>query len=63
MMAEIAIRREKSIALTGAKGPVWMRGDGAMIFRAVRNLAENAIKTPRPARPSNSRLAMTAVSR
>ena len=44
MMAEIAIRRDRSIALTGAAGPVWVRGDGAMIFRAVRNLAENAIK-------------------
>jgi signal transduction histidine kinase len=48
MMAEIAIRQEKSIALTGAKGPVWIRGDGAMIFRAVRNLAENAIKHTPP---------------
>jgi signal transduction histidine kinase len=44
MLAEIAIRQNRSIALTGANGPVWVRGDGAMIFRAVRNLVENAIK-------------------
>jgi signal transduction histidine kinase len=48
MMAEIAIRQDRSIALTGADGPVWVRGDGAMIFRAVRNLAENAIKHTDP---------------
>ena len=48
MMAEIAIRQDRSIALTGTEGPVWVRGDGAMIFRAVRNLAENAIKHTAP---------------
>jgi signal transduction histidine kinase len=48
MMAEIAIRQDRSIALTGTNGPVWVRGDGAMIFRAVRNLAENAIKHTAP---------------
>jgi signal transduction histidine kinase len=48
MMAEIAIRQDRSIALTGTTGPVWVRGDGAMIFRAVRNLAENAIKHTAP---------------
>lgn len=48
MMAEIAIRQDRSIALTGTDGPVWVRGDGAMIFRAVRNLAENAIKHTAP---------------
>jgi signal transduction histidine kinase len=48
MMAEIAIRQDRSIALTGAAAPVWVRGDGAMIFRAVRNLVENAIKHTAP---------------
>ncbi|HUE63491.1 MAG TPA: HAMP domain-containing sensor histidine kinase [Rhizomicrobium sp.] len=48
MMAEIAIRQDRSIALTGTNDPVWVRGDGAMIFRAVRNLAENAIKHTAP---------------
>jgi signal transduction histidine kinase len=44
MLAEIAIRQNRSIAVTGASGPVHVRGDGPMIFRAVRNLVENAIK-------------------
>jgi signal transduction histidine kinase len=44
MLAEIAIRQNRSIAVTGTEGPVTVRGDGAMIFRAVRNLVENAIK-------------------
>jgi signal transduction histidine kinase len=48
MMAEIAIRQDRSIALTGAAVPVWVRGDGAMIFRAIRNLVENAIKHTAP---------------
>lgn len=48
MMAEIAIRQDRSIALMGTTAPVPVRGDGAMIFRAVRNLAENAIKHTRP---------------
>ena len=48
MLAEIAIRQDRSIALTGANGPVTVRGDGAMIFRAVRNLVENAIKHTAP---------------
>jgi signal transduction histidine kinase len=49
MMAEIAIRQDRAIALTGTASPVWVRGDGAMIFRAVRNLVENAIKHTPPA--------------
>lgn len=48
MLAEIAIRQGKSIALMGHTAPVWVRGDAAMIFRAVRNLAENAIKHTAP---------------
>lgn len=48
MMAEIAIRQDRSIALGGAAQPVLVRGDGAMIFRAVRNLVENAIKHTPP---------------
>jgi signal transduction histidine kinase len=48
MMAEIAIRQDRSIALAGAAQPVWVRGDSAMIFRAVRNLVENAIKHAPP---------------
>jgi signal transduction histidine kinase len=44
MLAEVAIQKGKSIALLGAERPVWVRGDASMIFRAIRNLVDNAIK-------------------
>ena len=44
MLAEVAIQKGKSIALFGAERPIWVQGDAAMIFRAIRNLADNAIK-------------------
>ena len=34
----------KTIALTGAEAPVWVRGHTEALFRAVRNLVENAIR-------------------
>jgi len=48
MLAEVAIRQDKAIALLGAERPVWVLGDATMIFRAIRNLADNAIKHTRP---------------
>ncbi|HEX4371405.1 MAG TPA: HAMP domain-containing sensor histidine kinase [Rhizomicrobium sp.] len=42
MIAGVAIAQGKEVALTG--GPVLVRGNQAMIFRAIRNLADNAIK-------------------
>jgi len=42
MIAAVAIAQGKEVALTG--GPVLVRGNAAMIFRAVRNLVDNAIK-------------------
>jgi signal transduction histidine kinase len=42
MIAGVAIAQGKEVALTG--GPVLVRGNEAMIFRAIRNLADNAIK-------------------
>ena len=47
MLAEVAIHQGKSIALFGAERPVWVQGDPTMIFRAIRNLADNAIKHTR----------------
>jgi signal transduction histidine kinase len=48
MLAPFALRQDKTIALLGAERPVWVRGDATMIFRALRNLVDNAIKhTPR----------------
>ena len=42
-MAPLALALDKSIALTGAKGPVWIKGNPETLFQAVRNLVENAI--------------------
>jgi signal transduction histidine kinase len=43
-MAPLAVERGQTIALTGASGPVWVRGHSEALFRAVRNLVENAIR-------------------
>ena len=42
MVAHVAIAQDKEVALTG--GSVLVRGNEAMIFRAIRNLVDNAIK-------------------
>jgi len=42
-IAPLALAQGKSIALTGARGPVWIRGNPETLFQAIRNLAENAI--------------------
>ncbi len=43
-MAPLAVDMSKTIALTGAEAPVWVRGHSEALFRAVRNLVENALK-------------------
>jgi signal transduction histidine kinase len=43
-MAPLAVDASKTIALTGAPGPVWVRGHSEALYRAVRNLIENAIR-------------------
>jgi signal transduction histidine kinase len=43
-LAPIAIAQKKDIALTGADAPVIVRGNGPMLHRAIRNLAENALR-------------------
>lgn len=47
-MAPLAVEMSKTIALTGDVGPVWVRGQAEALFRAVRNLAENAIRHTPP---------------
>jgi signal transduction histidine kinase len=43
-MAPLAVGRGQTVALTGAPGPVWVLGHTEALFRAVRNLVENAIR-------------------
>jgi signal transduction histidine kinase len=42
-LAPLALAQGKNIALSGANGPVWVKGNPETLSRAVRNLAENAI--------------------
>ena len=42
-IAPLALAQGKTIALNGAKEPVWIRGNPEILFHAVRNLAENAL--------------------
>jgi signal transduction histidine kinase len=43
-MAPLAVDASKTIALSGAEGPVWVHGHSEALFRAVRNLIENALR-------------------
>ena len=43
-LAPIAIAQKKDIALIGADAPVLVRGNAPMLHRAIRNLAENALR-------------------
>jgi signal transduction histidine kinase len=42
-MAPMALGQNRTLALVGAPGPVWVRGDRHLIFQALRNLVENAL--------------------
>lgn len=42
-IAPLALRENKEIALGGCEEPVQAKGDKEMLFRALRNLAENAL--------------------
>ena len=47
-MAPIAVASGKSIAVSGAADPVWVEGNAAALFQAIRNLVENAITHTAP---------------
>jgi signal transduction histidine kinase len=47
-MAPLAVDLSKTIALTGEQEPVWVHGHAEALFRAVRNLIENAIRHTPP---------------
>ena len=42
-IAPLAVAQGKTIALGGADEPVWIAGNPETVFRAIRNLAENAL--------------------
>ncbi|MGH6828114.1 MAG: sensor histidine kinase [Rhizomicrobium sp.] len=44
LVADMAIAQGKDVALLCPKDNVWVRGNRGMIFRAIRNLADNAVK-------------------
>ena len=48
-MAPVAVTQGKSIAVSGAAGPVWIYGNSSALFQAIRNLVENAIAHTAPA--------------
>jgi signal transduction histidine kinase len=43
-LAPLAVKQGKAIELEGSEGPVWVHGRPEMLFQAVRNLVENAIR-------------------
>jgi signal transduction histidine kinase len=48
LIAPWALERGRGIALLGTSTPVWVKGNAEMMKRAIRNLAENAIKHAPP---------------
>ena len=44
ILAPVALAGGKSIELNAPAAPVWVQGNSEMLFRAVRNLVENAIR-------------------
>jgi signal transduction histidine kinase len=44
----LALEQGREIALLGVSKPVWVKGNAEMMKRAIRNLAENAIKHTPP---------------
>jgi len=47
-IAPLALEQGREIALLGADMPMWVKGNSEMMKRAIRNLAENAIKHAPP---------------
>lgn len=44
MLAPLAVRQNKQLALTGTTGPVMVRGSAGLLDRVLRNLVENALR-------------------
>ncbi len=44
LIAPLALSQNKDIAFTDCGTPVWIKGNAGMLFQAIRNLVENAVK-------------------
>src|SRR4029077_17642504 len=44
IMAPIALANRKTIEMTSAEGPFWIQGNPELLFRAIRNPIDNAIR-------------------
>jgi signal transduction histidine kinase len=47
-IAPLALKQGREVALLGVSKPLWVKGNAEMMKRAIRNLAENAIKHTPP---------------
>src|ERR1700761_6412240 len=47
-MAPVAVSQRKSISISGEDDAVWVEGDSGALFRAIRNVVENAITHTAP---------------
>jgi signal transduction histidine kinase len=47
-IAPLALKQGREVALLGVSKPLWVKGNAEMMKRAIRNLAENAIKHAPP---------------
>lgn len=55
-LAPLAVRDKKQLALTGSEKPILVRGCERMLFRAIRNLIENALAHTPPGTTVEARL-------
>ena len=63
LMAPIALAEHKSLAFSAEPGPVWTSGNAEILFRALRNLVENAIRYSPPGQSVNVEVASPATLR
>ena len=47
-IAPLALKQGREVALLGVSKPLWVKGNAEMLKRAIRNLAENAVKHAPP---------------
>jgi signal transduction histidine kinase len=63
LMAPTALAEHKSVEFSGSPHQAWALGNGEMLFRAVRNLVENAIRYSDGKSPVEVEVALPATIR